>query len=157
MMGGVIGPFTSYMLIRGLKTFALRMQRLNENGQKIAEYLSTHPMISHVYYPGLPGHKYHELAKRTMRGFGAVVTFEVNADLDGTRKFLDHLKRLRIGPSFGGVESLITHPATVSYYGKTKEELGALGIKDNLVRFAAGVEEPDSLIADLEEALAILK
>lgn len=157
MMGGVIGPFTSYMLIRGLKTFALRMQRLNENGQKIAEYLSAHPKISEVYYPGLPDHKYYELAKRTMRGFGAVVTFEVKADMDGTRKFLDHLKRIRIGPSFGGVESLITHPATVSYYGNTKEEREALGIKDNLVRFAAGIEEPDSLITDLEQALAVLK
>lgn len=156
MMGGVIGPFTSYMLIRGLKTFALRMYRLNENGQKIAEYLSSHPKIDKVYYPGLPDHKYHEVAKRTMRGYGAVVTFEVKADLEGTRKFLDHLKRLRIGPSFGGVESLITHPATVSYYGNTKQEREALGIKDNLVRFAAGIEEPDSLIADLEQALAVI-
>ncbi|MBN1900374.1 aminotransferase class I/II-fold pyridoxal phosphate-dependent enzyme [Candidatus Sumerlaeota bacterium] len=156
MMGGVIGPFSSYMLIRGLKTFALRMQRLNENGKKIAEYLFAHPKIDKVYYPGLPDHRYHELAKRTMRGFGAVVTFEVKADMAGTRKFLDNLKRLRIGPSFGGVESLITHPATVSYYYNTKEEREALGIKDNLVRFAAGIEEPDSLIADLEQALAVI-
>jgi len=153
MMGGVIGPFTSYLLIRGLKTFALRMERLNTSGQKIAEYLSSHPKISRVYYPGLPGHRYYEVAKRTMRGFGAVVTFEVDADLEGTRKFLDQLKRLRIGPSFGGVESLITHPASVSYYGNTKEEREELGIKDNLVRFAAGIEEPESLIADLENAL----
>lgn len=156
-MGGVIGPFTSYMLIRGLKTFALRMQRFNENGQKIAEYLEKHPHIKHVYYPGLPGHKYYELAKRTMRGFGAVVTFEVDADYDGTRLFLDRLQRLRIGPSFGGVESLITHPASVSYYNCTREERVALGIKDNLVRFAAGIEEPEAIIADLEQALSVLK
>ncbi|HOE63613.1 MAG TPA: aminotransferase class I/II-fold pyridoxal phosphate-dependent enzyme [Candidatus Sumerlaeota bacterium] len=157
MMGGVIGPFTSYMLIRGLKTFALRMQRFNENGQKIAEYLEKHPRIQNVYYPGLPSHRYCELAKRTMRGFGAVVTFEVDADYDGTRLFLDRLQRLRIGPSFGGVESLITHPASVSYYNYAREERLALGIKDNLVRFAAGIEEAEAIIEDLEQALSVLK
>ena len=155
-MGGVIGPFSSYMLIRGLKTFALRMERLNENGQKIAEYLERHPRIFHVYYPGLPHHKYYDLARRTMRGFGGVVTFEVDADLKGTRDFLDRLKILRIGPSFGGVESLVTHPATVSYYKNTKEEREALGIKDNLVRLAAGIEEAETLIEDLDQALKIL-
>ena len=156
-IGGVIGPFSSYLLIRGLKTFALRMERLNENGQKIAEYLVKHPRISHVYYPGLPNHKYYELALRTMRGFGGVVTFEVDADLQGTRDFLDRLKILRIGPSFGGVESLITHPATVTYYKNTKAEREALGIKDNLVRLAAGIEEAETLIEDLDQALKILK
>jgi cystathionine gamma-synthase len=156
-IGGVIGPFSSYLLIRGLKTFALRMERLNENGQKIAEYLDKHPRIYHVYYPGLQNHKYYELACRTMRGFGGVVTFEVDADLQGTRDFLDRLKILRIGPSFGGVESLITHPATVTYYKNTREEREALGIKDNLVRLAAGIEEAETLIEDLDQALKILK
>jgi len=156
-MGGVIGPFTSYMLIRGLKTFALRMQRFNENGQKIAEYLERNPHVKHVYYPGLPCHKYYDLARRTMRGFGAVVTFEVDADYAGTRAFLDRLLRLRIGPSFGGVESLITHPASISYYNCTREERESLGIKDNLIRFSAGVEEPESIITDLEQALADVK
>ncbi|HQH13119.1 MAG TPA: PLP-dependent transferase, partial [Candidatus Sumerlaeota bacterium] len=116
-----------------------------------------HPRIQNVYYPGLPSHRYCELAKRTMRGFGAVVTFEVDADYDGTRLFLDRLQRLRIGPSFGGVESLITHPASVSYYNYAREERLALGIKDNLVRFAAGIEEAEAIIEDLEQALSVLK
>ena len=153
MMGGVIGPFCSYMLIRGLKTFAVRMSRLNENGQKIAEFLEDHPKIQKVYYPGLPSHKYHELAKKTMRGFGSVITFEVDSDLQGTREFLDRLNLMRIGPSFGGVETLITHPASVSYYDYTQKEKKDLGIKDNLVRFSAGIEEPEALIEDFRQAL----
>jgi cystathionine gamma-synthase len=153
ILGGVVDPLCSYLLIRGLKTFDVRMRRLNENGMRVAQYLEQHPRVQRVYYPGLPSHPHHELAKRQMRGFGAVVTFELDADLKSTRRFLDRLQLFRIGPSFGGAESLITHPASVSYYNCTADERIALGMKDNLIRLAAGIEEPEAIIEDLEQAL----
>ncbi|MFH1740833.1 MAG: aminotransferase class I/II-fold pyridoxal phosphate-dependent enzyme [bacterium] len=152
IIGGVIDPLCSYLLIRGLKTFDVRMRRLNENGMRVAQYLEDHPRVQRVYYPGLPSHAHHELAKRQMRGFGAVVTFELDADLKGTQRFLDQLKLFRIGPSFGGAESLITHPASVSYYDCTSQERAALGMKDNLIRLAAGIEEAEAIIEDLDQA-----
>jgi len=152
--GGVIDPNSSYLLIRGLKTFEVRMQRYNENGQAVAEYLETHPGISRVYYPGLPSHPHHDVAIRQMRGFGGVVTFETaNDDTEYVLGFLSRLKILNIGPSLGGVESLITHPATVSYYKNTPEERLELGIKDSLVRLAVGVENAQDIIDDIDQAL----
>lgn len=153
MTGGVIDPLCSYLLIRGLKTFDLRMRRMNESGIAVARFLEAHSRVRRVYYPGLESHPHHKLAARTMRGFGAVVTFEVDADLEGTRAFLDRLKLFRIGPSFGGVECLVTHPATVSYYAYTDAERIELGIKDNLVRLAVGIEETEAIIEDLDQAL----
>jgi len=152
--GGVIDPNSAYLLIRGLKTFGLRMERLNENGQIVAERLEQHPKISKVYYPGLPSHPHHEVAKAQMKGFGAVVTFEVDGDCEYVLNFLSRLKIINIGPSLGGVESLITHPATISYYDKTRKERLALGIKDGLIRLAVGVENADDIIADIDQALA---
>lgn len=151
--GGVIDPNSAYLLIRGLKTFDLRMQRLNENGQVVAEHLEKHPKISRVYYPGLASHPHHAVAKAQMKGFGAVVTFEVDGDCEYVLNFLSRLKIINIGPSLGGVESLITHPATISYYDKTRKERLALGIKDGLIRLAVGVENADDIIADIEQAL----
>ncbi|ABW67205.1 trans-sulfuration enzyme family protein [Desulfosudis oleivorans] len=152
--GGVIDPNSAYLLIRGLKTFGLRMERLNENGQIVAEGLERHPKISRVYYPGLPSHPHHDVAKAQMKGFGAVVTFEVEGDCEYVLNFLSRLKIINIGPSLGGVESLITHPATISYYDKTRKERLALGIKDGLIRLAVGVENAEDIIADIEQALA---
>jgi len=152
--GGVIDPNSAYLLIRGLKTFGLRMERLNENGQIVAERLEQHSRISRVYYPGLPSHPHHDVAKAQMKGFGAVVTFEVDGDCEYVLNFLSRLKIINIGPSLGGVESLITHPATISYYDKTRKERHALGIKDGLIRLAVGVENADDIIADIEQALA---
>ncbi|MDY6832829.1 MAG: PLP-dependent aspartate aminotransferase family protein [Thermodesulfobacteriota bacterium] len=152
--GGVIDPNSAYLLIRGLKTFGLRMERLNENGRIVAGRLEQHPRISKVYYPGLPSHPHHEVAKAQMKGFGAVVTFEVDGDCEYVLNFLSRLKIINIGPSLGGVESLITHPATISYYDKTRKERLALGIKDGLIRLAVGVENADDIIADIEQALA---
>ncbi len=152
--GGVIDPNSAYLLIRGIKTFELRMQRLNENGQAVAEYLERHPKVLRVYYPGLPSHPHHDVAKRQMKGYGAVVTFEVKDDIDYVLDFLSQLTIVNIGPSLGGVESLITHPATISYYDKTRKERLELGIKDGLIRFAVGVENVEDIIADIDQALA---
>ena len=151
--GGVIDPNSSYLLIRGLKTFALRMEKLNSNAQVVAEHLERHPRIKRVYYPGLPSHPHHEVAKRQMRGFGSVVTFEVKDDTEYALAFLSSLEILNIGPSLGGVESLITHPATISYYMHTPEEKLALGIKDGLIRLAVGLEDTDDIINDIDQAL----
>ncbi|HPA47030.1 MAG TPA: aminotransferase class I/II-fold pyridoxal phosphate-dependent enzyme [bacterium] len=154
ILGGIVDPLVGYLLIRGLKTFDVRMQRLNDNGMQVAQFLENHPRVQRVYYPGLPSHPHHEIAKRHMTGFGAVVSFEMDADLEGTKRFLDQLKLFRIGPSFGGAESLITHPASVSYYDCTRDERIGLGIKDNLIRLAAGIEEAEAIIGDLEQAFA---
>jgi len=151
--GGCIDPHSSYLLIRGLKTFELRMQRHNENGQKIAEFLESHPKVKRVYYPGLASHPHHKVAKKQMKGFGGVVTFEVKDDIPYVLKFMSRLKIINIGPSLGGVESLITHPATISYYAISRKERLALGIKDGLIRLAVGVENAEDLIADLDHAL----
>ncbi len=151
--GGVIDPNSSYLLIRGLKTFALRMERLNQSAQEVAEHLEELPGIRRVYYPGLPSHPHHHVAKRQMRGFGSVVTFEVQDDAEYALRFLSNLKILNIGPSLGGVESLITHPATISYYMHTKEEREGLGIKDGLIRLAVGLEDTTDIIADIDQAL----
>ncbi|HBG28880.1 MAG: cystathionine gamma-synthase [Planctomycetes bacterium GWF2_41_51] len=152
--GGCIDPHSSYFLIRGLKTFELRMQRHNENGQKIAEFLESHPQVRRVYYPGLESHTHHQIAKKQMKGFGGVVTFEVKDDVAYALEFLSKLKIICIGPSLGGVESLVTHPATISYYGISREERLALGIKDGLIRLAVGIENAEDIIEDLNQALA---
>jgi cystathionine gamma-synthase len=151
--GGVIDPNSAYLLIRGIKTFDLRMQRLNANGLAVAEFLEKHPGVNRVYYPGLPSHPHHEVAKRQMDGYGAVVTFEVKDDINYVLAFLGRLNFINIGPSLGGVESLITHPATISYYDKTREERLELGIKDGLIRFAVGVENVEDIIEDIRQAL----
>jgi cystathionine gamma-synthase len=153
IMGGCIDANTSYLLIRGLKTFELRMQRLNENGQKIAEFLESHPKVKRVYYPGLPSHPHYNVAKTQMKGFGGVVTFEVKDDIAYALKFLSRLRVVNIGPSLGGVESLITHPATISYYAISRKSRLALGIKDGLIRLAVGVENAEDIIDDLNQSL----
>ena len=151
--GGVIDPNSSYLLIRGLKTFALRMERLNKSAQEVAEHLEALPGIKRVYYPGLPSHPHYDVAKRQMRGFGSVVTFEVKDDAEYALNFLSNLQILNIGPSLGGVESLITHPATISYYMHTREEKIELGIKDGLIRLAVGLEDVEDIIDDIDQAL----
>ncbi len=151
--GGVIDPNSSYLLIRGLKTLELRMKRHNENGQIVAEYLERHPKVKRVYYPGLPSHPQYDVAQRQMKGFGGVVTFEVEDDSPRVLRFLSRLSTLSIGPSLGGVESLITHPATITYYGCTREERLKLGIRDGLIRLAVGVENAEDIVDDIEQAL----
>lgn len=154
IMGAVNSPQNCYLLSRGLKTFELRMQRHNENGQRVAEFLERHPRIEKVYYPGLESHAYHDVARRTMRGFGGLVTFLVkDADWRATADIVDAVRIPRIGPSLGGVESLIEQPLVMSYYQCTPEDRRAYGIPDNMIRLACGIENPDDLVADLAQAL----
>ena len=155
--GGVIDPMSCYLLIRGLKTFGLRMERLNRTAQQVAEFLVNHPKVRRVYYPGHPSHRHHDIARRQMKGFGAVVTFEIKGNLDDTLAFLDKLELCLLGPSLGGPETLITHPALNSYYNVTREERYALGIIDELVRLSVGLEDPRDIIADLEQGLSAVR
>jgi cystathionine gamma-synthase len=151
--GAVVDPHTAYLLIRGLKTLALRVERQNATALEIARFLEKHPRVRRVYYPGLQSHPDHEVAKAQMRGWGGLISFEINGDLGCTRRFIHALKVPYLAPSLGGVETLVSHPATVSYYDLSPEQRLAIGIKDELVRYAVGIEEAGELIADLEEAL----
>ena len=157
VMGAVNSPHNCYLLERGLKTFELRLQRHNENGQRVAEFLESHPNVSRVLYPGLESHPYHEIATKTMRGFGGLITFEVaDADWKQTSAVVDAAKLARIAPSLGGVETLIEQPLVMSYWGYTPEERASFGIADNMIRLACGIENSADIIADLEQALAIV-
>jgi len=151
--GAVADPFAAYLLIRGIKTLALRVARQNENAQRIAAFLEGHPKVERVHYPGLPSHPEHAIAVRQMQGFGGVVSFEVRGDLTAASRLVDACTIPRIAPSLGGVESLIEQPALMSFYELTTEERLQVGIKDTLVRYSVGVEDADDLIADLTQAL----
>lgn len=153
IMGAVCDPHAAYLVHRGLKTLALRVQQQNESSQAIAEMLEKHGRVKRVWYPGLPSHPSHELAVKQMRGFGGVVTFELEGDLESTSKFIDALKIPRIAPSLGGVESLVEQPALMSFFELTTEQREAVGIKNTLVRYAVGIESQEDLIADLRQAL----
>jgi cystathionine gamma-synthase len=154
IMGGINSPHNLYLLQRGLKTFELRMQRHNQNGQAIAEFREKHPRIERVYYPGLPSHPSHDIALRTMRGYGGLVTFLVkDADWRETADIIDRVKIPRIGPSLGGVESLIEQPMVMSYFNQTPADRKRFGIPDNMIRLACGIEDTADLIADLKQAL----
>ncbi|MBM3218845.1 MAG: aminotransferase class I/II-fold pyridoxal phosphate-dependent enzyme [Candidatus Rokubacteria bacterium] len=151
--GPIVDPFVAYLLVRGLKTFALRMERQNGSAQAIAEFLAGHPKVEAVHYAGLPSHPGHDIAKKQMRGFGGVVSFEVRGDLDTASRVVDACAIPYIAASLGGVESLIEQPAIMSFYELTTEERLEIGIKDNLIRYAVGIEDTDDLIADLAQAL----
>ncbi len=152
-MGGTIDPHCCYLLLRGLKTFPLRVERQNESALKIARFLENHPKVKKVYYPFLESHLHYKIARKQMKGGGGVVTFEIKGNINTAKRFLDSLRLCYIGPSLGGVETLITHPALVSYYDYTKKARYALGITDTLFRLAVGIEDVDDLIADLDRAL----
>ncbi len=153
VLGGILDAHAAYLLHRGLKTLALRVAHQNESAAKIAEALELHPRVTRVYYPGLPSHPDHEIAGRLMDGFGGVVSFELEGDLASVGRFVDSCTIPRIGPSLGGVESLIEQPAVMSYYELGSEGRKAVGISDTLVRLAVGLEDPDELAADLLGAL----
>ncbi len=156
VLGGVLDPHTAFLLDRGVRTLGVRVRQQNQTAQAVAECLEAHPRIERVWYPGLASHPDHEVAVEQMKGFGGVVSFEVAGDLHTTGKFIDATRIPYIAPSLGGVESLIEQPALMSYYEKTTEERLALGIKDNLVRFAVGIEDTEDILADLEQALDVL-
>jgi len=151
--GGVIDPHCCYLLLRGLKTFPLRMAQHNRTAMSVARFLETNPYVARVYYPGLESHPHYAIAREQMTGFGGVVTFDIKGGLAEAKRFLDHLNLCYIAPSLGGVETLITHPATVTYYNMTRKERYALGITDTLIRLAVGVEDEEDIIADLDQAL----
>ena len=159
MLGGVLDPHAAALLERGLKTLGLRVRQQNETAQRVAEYLENHPKIEQVWYPGLASHPDHEVATRQMSGFGGVVSFTVKPlvgedPLHTASRFIDAVTIPLIAPSLGGVESLIEQPALMSYYELSTEERLTIGVRDNLVRFAIGIEDADDILADLEQALA---
>jgi len=154
VMGVNLTSQTAYLLLRGLKTFELRMRRHNQNGLALAEFLERHPRVEKVYYPGLPSHRDYEVARRTMRGFGGLVTFLVrDADAEATARIVDAVRIPRIGPSLGGAESLIEQPIFMSYHDFTMDQRRAVGILDNMIRVSCGLEDTEDLIADFAQAL----
>jgi cystathionine gamma-synthase len=156
MLGGITDPHTAYLLLRGVKTLGLRLRKQNENGMAVARFLEEHPRVRRVYYPGLSSHPDYKVACEQMKGFGGVVSFEINGDMKTTSAFIDHLSIPFIAPSLGGVETLVEQPALMSYYEMTSEDRAAIGITDQLVRMSLGIEDADDLIADLDQALASL-
>ncbi len=153
-LGGVIDANCAYLLIRGLKTFPLRVKKQNESTLEIAHYLEGHAKVKKVYYPFLESHRHYDIATGQMQGGGGVVSFDIEGDLETSKRFIDALEMMYIAPSLGGVETLITHPALVSYYDYTRERRYELGITDTLFRLAVGIEETEDIIADLEKAFA---
>jgi cystathionine gamma-synthase len=153
VLGGVTDAHSAWLLLRGLKTLALRMERHNANGLAVAGFLEQHPRVRRVWYPGLPSHPDFAIAARTLAGFGGVVTFDVDTDLEGCMRFVDACKIPYIAPSLGGVESLIEMPALMSFWDVEPAARRAMGITDSLVRLSCGVEDAGDLIADLEQAL----
>jgi cystathionine gamma-synthase len=159
IMGGVSSPHNAYLLERGLKTFALRMERHNANGLAVARFLEGHPRVERVLYPGLASHPFHDVARRTLRGCGGLVTFFIKgadggpADWRTTAAVVDAVRIPRIGPSLGGVESLIEQPLVMSYWNYTPAERAAFRIPDNMIRLACGIEDSADLVADLAAAL----
>ncbi len=154
VLGAILDPHAAYLLLRGLKTLALRVEAQNRNGLAVAQYLEAHPKVRRVWYPGLESHPDFANATRLMKGFSGVVTFEIDGDIDATIRFTDACRVPYIAPSLGGVDSLVEMPVLMSYWDYPKEEREAYGITDTLVRYACGVEDTDDLIADLEQALA---
>lgn len=153
--GGILGPQDSYLVLRGIKTLHVRMQRHCENGQKVAEYLSNHPKVGKVFYPGLESHPQHELAKKQMRGFGGMVSFNFKSGSeDEARKFLENLNVFTLAESLGGVESLANHPATMTHASIPADVRIANEVTDDLVRLSVGIEDIDDLLSDLEAALS---
>jgi cystathionine gamma-lyase len=156
-VGAVAGPFDSFLVLRGIKTLALRMERHCANALAIAHWLEGHKAVRRVIYPGLPSHPQHALACRQMQGrFGGIVTVELATDLAGCRRFLERVELFTLAESLGGADSLIEHPAIMTHASVPAEQRRALGIGDGLVRLSVGIEDPADLIADLDQALASL-
>ncbi len=151
--GAALSAGAAYLLIRGLKTLALRVERQNASALTIANFLSRHPRVTAVYYPGLPSHPGHEIATRQMRGFGGVLSFALEDDLDAVRRILPRLKLAHCAPSLGGVQTFIGPPATTSHCECTPEQRAAMGIPEGLLRYSVGIEATEDLLQDLEQAL----
>lgn len=152
--GATLGPMDSFLVLRGIKTLHIRMQRHCENGEKVAEFLNNHPKIKTVFYPGLASHPFHDIAKKQMSGFGGMVSFTFKSGAkDDAIKFLESLKVFTLAESLGGVESLANHPTLMTHASIPDDKRREIGISDDLVRLSVGIEDADDLIADLEQAL----
>ena len=153
-LGGSMDPGAAYLLIRGLKTLELRVRRQCESALAVAKFLARHPKVARVHYPGLPGHPDHRLARRQMRGFGAMLAFDLRGGLAAARRFCDRVRVFLLAASLGGVESLVVLPIYTSHYRMSRAELAAAGVEPGTVRVSVGLEDPADLIADLKQALA---
>jgi cystathionine gamma-lyase len=151
--GAVPSPFDCYLIIRGIKTLAVRMEQHNRNAIKIAQFLETHPKVKKVTYPGLQSHPQYELGKLQSRGAGGMIAFELKGNIDAAKKFLESLELFILAESLGGVESLIEHPALMTHSSLPKDVLVKTGITETLIRVSIGIEDPDDLISDLWQAL----
>jgi cystathionine beta-lyase/cystathionine gamma-synthase len=150
--GAILSPMDSWLVMRGTKTLAVRMRQHDENGRVVAQFLAEHPKIHKVYYPGLKSHPQHELASRQMSGFGGMISFETGS-LENAKRVLESVKLCTLGESLGGVETLISHPATMTHASVPEPERNRLGITDGLVRVSVGIEDVEDIIADLDQAL----
>ncbi|MBL0175378.1 MAG: PLP-dependent transferase [Ignavibacteria bacterium] len=155
LLGGVIDPFNSFLVHRGIKTLAIRMERHNENAMKVAAYLEQHPKVKQVYYPGLPSHPQYALAQKQMLGPGGMIAFELHGGLEAGKTMMNAVTLCALAVSLGGVESLIQHPASMTHATMTREQREQAKITDGLVRLSVGIEAPDDIIADLDAALAL--
>jgi cystathionine beta-lyase/cystathionine gamma-synthase len=153
--GGILSPFECFLVLRGVKTLAVRMKQHEINGNAVANYLAGHPKIPVVMYPGLPHHPQYELAQRQMSGFGSLITFETGS-LERANSMLRRLKICTVGESLGGVETLISHPATMTHAALGEEGRAAIGLTDGMVRISVGIEDADDLLEDLEQGLSVL-
>jgi len=153
--GAILGPFDSWLVLRGTKTLAVRMAQHNANGLALARFLAVHPKVERVLYPGLPSHPQYALASRQMNGYGGMLSFDVGS-LDAARRVLERVRIIALAESLGGVESLISHPATMTHASVPPERRAALGITDSLLRISAGIEDVQDLEADLADALAAI-
>jgi cystathionine beta-lyase/cystathionine gamma-synthase len=151
--GAILSPFDSWLVLRGTKTLALRMTQHNSNGMAVAEFLASHPRVREVLYPGLPSHPQHELACRQMNGFGGMVSFDTG-DFEEARRICNRVRLMALAESLGGVETLISHPASMTHASVPPERRAAIGLTDSLVRISVGIEDPADLIDDLRQALA---
>jgi cystathionine beta-lyase/cystathionine gamma-synthase len=150
--GAILSPFDSWLVLRGTKTLTVRMAQHNTNGMALAGFLATHPKVTNVIYPGLPDHPQHDLAKRQMKGFGGMVSFDVGS-FEAARAVCNRVKLMALAESLGGVETLISHPASMTHASVPPERRQAIGLTDSLVRISAGIEDPADLIDDLKQAL----
>lgn len=156
-MGGIQGPFDSFLALRSLKTLPIRMKAHAENAMKIAQFLETHPLVDKVVYPGLKSHPQYELAQAQMTGFGGMITFFIKGGFDAAKKFLESVQVFALAESLGGVESLIEHPAIMTHASVPAEQRKILGIDDSLIRLSVGIEDCDDLLTDLKQAFAQIK
>jgi len=151
--GATLDPLAAWLVLRGIKTLPIRMDRHNSNAKKVVQFLKEHPKVKEVFYPGLEEHPQHELAKKQMSGFGGMISFEVEGGLEAGQKIMNNVKLCALAVSLGAVETLIQHPASMTHAGIPKEDRLASGITDGLVRISVGIEDPEDIIADLKQAM----